>query len=203
MHVGHLHVNDEKMSKSLGNFVTVDEALVRYHPEVIKFFLLKTQYRQPFNYTEEGVIEAQTVLLNFYLAMWSFPEKPHDEKHPLWQSFMSALSDDLNVAKAISIMHQAANATVEGSEKENSAALLRAMGGVLGVLQETPAVFLQEGHDKEIIESKIQQRQRARAEKDFATADSLRAELQDMGVVTEDIPNGTRWYRKLAGLRSS
>lgn len=190
MHVGHLLVDNEKMSKSLDNFITVETFLEQYHPELIRLFLLKTHYRQPYNYTEDAVAEMQRVLLNFYLAAEAGGEG--DESDPQWLAFCQALSDDLNVPKALAVMH---TVSLEGK-----GSLLVKMGNVFGILKENPKTFLHSGVDTEKINMIIKERQLAREGKDYQRADEIRDALFDMGVVLEDGKTGTRWYVKYAGL---
>jgi cysteinyl-tRNA synthetase len=207
MHVGHLHVNNEKMSKSLGNFVTIKNALSRYHPEVLKLFLLKTHYAQPFNYTHSGLKEAQTVLLGFYLAVQDVEIGEADEQHPLWQSFQSGLADDLNISKALAVMHQiVTNIEQQQDARKQHATLLVSMGRTLGLLEDDPLLFLQ----KRTIDAKaaanidqlIEQRKAARKVRDYQVADGIRDQLAKLGVVVEDRADDVFWYYEDAGLIS-
>ena len=200
MHVGHLHVDGEKMSKSLGNFVTLEEALLKYHPEVLKLFLLKTHYRQPFNYNEQGVIEAQTVLLNFYLAIWQNDLGVFQEDDANWQAFCEALEDDLNVAKALAIMHKLASEISQGSKDKDLVACLVKMGNVFGVLKQGADDFLQNHPEVDLINELVKKRQQARESRDFVEADLIRDKLENIGIVVEDRVSGSRWYHGRAGL---
>lgn len=200
MHVGHLHVNGEKMSKSLGNFVTLEEALLKYHPEVLKLFLLKTHYRQPFNYNEQGVIEAQTVLLGFYLAIWQNERGVLQEDDPHWQAFCEALEDDLNVAKALAVMHKVASEISQGAQNKDLVACLINMGHVFGILKQEAGAFLQGHPDAESIDAMVQSRQEARVSRNFQEADAIRDKLADMSIIVEDSASGTRWYYGKSGL---
>lgn len=195
MHVGHLHVNNEKMSKSLGNFVTIDDAIKQYHAEVLKLFLLKTHYRQPFNYHEEGMEEARSVLLGFYLALQSQKEAELDPNDPDWQAFVDALEDDLNVAKALSVMHSVAGKLQDGKQTSS----LYHMGKVFGLFQESPEEFLVAHPEKETIDTLIEKRQTLRQNRDFSGADAVRDQLASMGIVLKDGVDGTSWYNGQAG----
>lgn len=196
MHVGHLLVNNEKMSKSLNNFITIETFLDEYHSELIRLFLLKTHYRQPYNYTEAGVEEMQTVLLNFYLNLWNQPIVEFDSQNIFWIKFSEALGDDLNVAKALSVMHEVSLAIVKQPEL---AVQLIEMGKIFGILQSNPQVFLQPEAYRSEVEKLIQERNDARIIKDFQTADSIRDELFERGIVLED-GKRTRWYHQKAGM---
>lgn len=198
MHVGHLLVDNEKMSKSLHNFITVETFLNQYHPELIRLFLLKTHYRQPYNYTESAVVEMQKVLLNFYLSIWNQPGGMVSKDHELWIQFQKALDDDLNVAKALSIMHEVSTKIVKEPEL---AGLLVEMGSVFGILQSNPTEFLQPVDQKEI-ESLISERNEARVNKDYALSDKIRDDLLERGIVLED-GKTTRWYYQDAGVITS
>lgn len=196
MHVGHLLVDHEKMSKSLHNFITVEDFLTQYHPELIRLFLLKTHYRQPYNYTLEAVSEMQTVLLQFYLSLWDQPQGDLDPEESHWKDFEAALEDDLNTAKALAVMHEV---SIKIAKNPKLAPQLKAMGSVLGILQQDPQTFLQPFEDKDTIENQIKARQAAREKKDFSQADSIRDALSQKGIVLEDGQN-TRWYHQKAGI---
>ncbi|MEC7030972.1 MAG: cysteine--tRNA ligase [Pseudomonadota bacterium] len=208
MHVGHLHVNHEKMSKSLGNFITIKDALKCYHPEVLKLFLLKTHYAQPFNYSESGLKEAQTVLLGFYLALANQSLGELDEEHDLWKQFQSGLSDDLNVSKSLAVMHQVVNMLIQQqADTQMLSSLLVNMGRVFGILSDTPLEFLQchteRSNDVERISQLVDKRLIARNNKDYETADAIRLNLADEGVVIEDRAGGAFWYFADAGIKAA
>ncbi len=205
MHVGHLHVNDEKMSKSLGNFITIQQALNQYHPEVLKLFLLKTHYSQPFNYTEYGLMEAQTVLTGFYLAIWGAKLGILDESSQHWQLFQQALADDLNVSKGLATMHQLVTLITQDPEsKDDLATLLVHMGRALGFLDSDSDEYLQRSKQSPAVASEVEQqvalRAVARQEKRFQDADHIRNSLSNKGVVVEDNSQGTRWHYMHPGL---
>ena len=202
MHVGPLRVNNEKMSKSLGNFITVRSALESYHPELLKLYLLKTHYRQPLNYSKEGIEQCQQVLIGMYLAVWDIPTCDADEQSDWWQSFSEALSDDLNTAQALTVMHDLTGKMMVAKEAEKAqlCALLIKMGGVLGVLQESPKKFLQGDKDASLINSIIERRNIARQQRDFAVADELRDSLDQEGVSVLDAGAESKWYNRYSGI---
>jgi cysteinyl-tRNA synthetase len=212
MHVGAVRVDDEKMSKSLGNFFTIRDVLARYHPEVIRFLLLSSHYRSPINYSEDNLREAKNGLERFYTALRGFGQVEPAGRESLgrsdyWQRFESAMDDDFNSREAIAALYDLVrdlNTAVrdEDTEKARSlAAMLKALGQVLGLLMEDPEVYLKGGAapagglSDEEIESLIQERLDARKHRDFTRADRIRDELQGQGIVLEDSREGTTWRR--------
>lgn len=201
MHVGHLHVDSEKMSKSLGNFVTIQQALNQYHPDVLKLFLLKTHYSQPFNYLESGMLEAQKVLLSFYLALAKSKDtSDFAEDAADWVMFTEALKDDLAVSKALALMHAVSGRLVEGSAQPGDRSLLIAMGGVFGILMQEPMTYLQGSANVSEVNDLLAQRTAARKQKDYAAADSIRDTLAERGIDIEDRVDGVFWYDAMAGI---
>lgn len=138
MHVSPLLVDGEKMSKSLGNFITVADALKRYDSEVICWYMLKTHYRQPLDFSEQGMLQAQRNVLNFYLHL-KVEVGVHDANDPDWIQFLAYLADDLNIAEALSLMHRYA----DGMTHPNQRATLLKMLNILGVGYKDPVAFLQ------------------------------------------------------------
>lgn len=205
MHNGLLNVDGEKMSKSLGNFFTIREVLAEHHPEVIRYFILSPHYRSPINYTKENIDKAQQSLASLYLALrhLSLPETytPSDYS----SAFNEAMNDDFNTPKAIAVLFEMAHEinrlkeTQDTQKAQHIAAELKALAKNIGVLQCDPKAFLQ----GDLVEAEVSQinaliaaRNKARAEKDWAKADSVRDELQAMGVIIEDTPNGTTWRKE-------
>ena len=205
MHNGFVRIDDEKMSKSLGNFFTVREVLEKYAAEVIRYFILTSQYRSPLNYSEEQLEQAKNVLTKFYSALRDLDI----DKTVGWQQdeeygkrFKAAMDDDFNTALALSVMadvRQALNKAQEDKQVEQQqyfAGLLVSFGGVLGLFQQNAASFLAgDNDDAAQIESLITQRNEARADKDWAKADQVRDELATMGIVLEDAEGKTTWRK--------
>jgi cysteinyl-tRNA synthetase len=216
MHNGFLRLDDEKMSKSLGNFFTVREVLKRYDPEVIRFFLLRSHYRSPLNYTDGNLEDAKQALTRLYTALRDHPAPTRavDWTEPHAARFKAAMDDDFGTPEAIAELHGLANEAFHG--KDEAAAQLKALGGVLGLLQRHPDRFLQ-GKDlqarlasevslrgdltikrilgPEHIQQLIDRRTEARRRKDFKEADRIRQELLNDGIVLEDKGDTTTWRR--------
>ncbi len=193
MHNGHVTVGGEKMSKSLGNFLTVHELLEEFPGEALRLTLLSAQYRQPLDFTKELVTESRRILDRWYRAVGE--AAPAAE---LPEAVEAALLDDLNTPRAIAEMHGLADRAMAGDG--DAAAALKAVGEVMGLLQLSPETWFQgqgsdDGLSAETIESLIDQRRQARADKDFATSDRIRDELAAQGIVLEDSAAGTSWRR--------
>ncbi|HZS83899.1 MAG TPA: cysteine--tRNA ligase [Stellaceae bacterium] len=204
MHNGFLTVSGEKMSKSLGNFVTVHELLREWPGEVIRLALLSGHYREPLDFSAERLEQAKQMLDRFYRAIGEAAKTGtrlrHDDHEPA--AVIAALTDDLNTPLALAGMHEALhalNASLQRAPEEaaEKAAMLRAGGALLGLLQQDPARWLKgEADDAAAIEDAIRRRNAARKAKDFALADRIRAELAGQGIVLEDKPGGkTEWRR--------
>jgi len=211
MHAGAVRVDNEKMSKSLNNFFTIRDVLEKYHPEVVRYFLLSSHYRSPINYSEANLIEARQGLERFYFALQNFADVPPTSQSELegsayYQRFVAAMDDDFNTREAFSAMYDLVRElnTVAGDDQVKAQVLageLKALGGILGVLQETPDVFLKgsaadgEGLSDADIDALIAEREAAKLNKDYARADEVREELKEQGIVLEDSREGTRWRR--------
>jgi cysteinyl-tRNA synthetase len=192
MHNGHLLVNGEKMSKSLGNFFTVRDVLKNYPGEVIRFAFLSTHYRQPLDWTDESPKNAKATLDRFYKAI----EYAKGEGE-ISSDIIAALEDDLNTPLAISYLHELANAVFKstGDEQIVAANTLKASGQFLGLLTQDSQIWFQGQSDNQDIDKLVTARHEAKQAKNFAEADRIRALLINQGIALEDGPNGTIWRR--------
>ena len=206
MHNGFVRVNEEKMSKSLGNFFTVREVLERYPPEVVRFFLLSSHYRSPVNYSDESLETAKSTLTAYYIALKGLEPREGADAGEHGERFHAAMADDFNTPEALAVLadiRRALNRAREAGETEEArrlAGVLRELGGVLGVLQGDPEAFLRggaaEGNFSDAdIERLVDERMQARTASDFARADRIRDQLAAAGVVLEDGAGGTAWRR--------
>jgi cysteinyl-tRNA synthetase len=199
MHNAFVQVDKEKMSKSLGNFFTVRDILKKYDPEVVRFFILRAHYRSPLNHSDANLDDARNALARLYTALKGTPPAGStkiDWDEPHASRFKQAMDDDFGTPEAVAELHQLANQAFQG--KTGAAAQLKALGGVLGLLQRDPESFLQakpEGVSEEWIAGKIGEREAARKRKDYAAADRVRKELLDKGIVLEDKAGSTTWRR--------
>lgn len=196
MHNGFVRVDDEKMSKSLGNFFTIREVLKHFDAEVVRFFLVRAHYRSPINYSDKQLEDARAAMTRLYTALKgnSGPVEV-DWSEPHAQRFKAAMDDDFNTPEAVAELHLLANEAFQGNGK--AASQLRALGGTLGLLQRNPQAFLQGGAGPvdEEIQRKIDARLAARKAKNYAEADRIRQSLEKEGVILEDGPQGTTWRR--------
>ncbi len=206
MHNGFVRIDEEKMSKSLGNFFTVREVLKKYRPEIIRFFILSSQYRSPLNYSDEQLDDAGMALTRLYTALRGIVIKDVPLDGDYKKRFNLAMDDDFNTPVAVAVLFDLArelNKCKADVEKASIlAATLKELAGVLGILQDQPDSFLK-GVDTEagISEDKINQQIQARVEakknKDWAKADDIRDQLKSQGVILEDIAGGeTSWRRE-------
>lgn len=205
MHNGFVRINDEKMSKSLGNFFTVREILARYQAEEVRYFILTSQYRSPLNYDDEHLDNARGALTRFYTAMRGLPAVEPAGGEAYAKRFLAAMDDDFNTPEALAVLFDLVREInrLRPTEVGMAAALvaeLRRLGGILGILQADPEQYLRGGDahsglSDAQIERLIEQRNTAKAEKNWAEADRIRDDLKEQGVLLEDSPQGTTWRR--------
>lgn len=211
MHAGAVRVDGEKMSKSLGNFFTIRDVLEKYHPEVVRFLLISSHYRSPINYAEDNLIEARAGLERFYTALRDYAAVAAAPMEVLSQStwyeaFVAAMNDDFNTRVALASMYDLVrdlnNAAARGDrvEAEQLAAILKALGGIFGILGDDPAAFLQAGSadsiDSAEVETLIAERIEAKKSRNFARADEIRKLLTEQGIVLEDTKDGQTLWRR-------
>ncbi len=208
MHNGFVRVNEEKMSKSLGNFFTVREILKTFQPEEVRYFILTSHYRSPLNYSDRQLMEARAALGRLYTALRDLPSTPATANgygHDQQQRFHTAMQDDFNTPEALAVLFDLAHAINKARSQDQLdeaiglAAALRELGGVLGLLQAAPEHYLKGGdaaQDIAAIDELIDQRTAARRARDFATADRIRDALEARGILLEDGPQGTTWRRQ-------
>jgi cysteinyl-tRNA synthetase len=191
VHSGMLQINDEKMSKSLGNFFTIREVLAKAPAEVIRLALIRTHYRSVADFSDAALVEARREVDRFYRALERYPDIAAVDVPP---SVMEALSDDLNTPLALSAMHALADRALAGDF--DAACGLRAAGAVLGLLQQDAGTWFRGGDvDVAAVEAAIAERLAARKAREFARADAIRAEWAAKGIAFEDGPQGTTWRR--------
>ncbi len=197
MHNGFLNIDDTKMSKSLGNFFTIEAVLQRYSGETLRFFMLRTHYRSPFNFSEASLDDTLQSLRRLYTALDQAGAVPAlatiDWSEPRAAAFKTAMDDDFNTPGAVAVLFELASEVNRGRHED--AALLKALGAVLGLLQAEPKAFLRAGAplDEAAILARIGERAAAKARRDFAAADRIRDELAALGIALKDSPSGTDW----------
>jgi cysteinyl-tRNA synthetase len=224
MHNGFVRVDDEKMSKSLGNFFTIREVLQKYDPDVVRFFILRAHYRSPLNYSDKHLDDAKVAHDRLYTALKNAPPLNVDinwsEKYP--QRFKDAMDDDFNTPEAIAVLFDIAN-EANRTKDGNVSGLLKALGNILGLLtldaapylqgarlvtrmltgseikaeigNMTPSISVNISGTESTVEEFIKVRAEAKKTKNFAEADRIRKVLSDAGIILEDTPQGTTWRR--------
>jgi cysteinyl-tRNA synthetase len=229
MHNGFLTVESEKMSKSLGNFITIRDAIRLYHPQVLRLFLLSKHYRSPLDFSKASLSEAKSGLIKIYRTLQRLDEElgPYDARDTITipafkeaingkdfkSNFFGAMDDDLNTAAGLGLIFdkvKGINRLLDKSPNSNKIKAklskerndLLSCANILGLLEETPAKFLENilrgdsDIKKDEVEKLIRERNEARRMKDWAAADSIRDNLSDMGITLEDKPDGTAWRFK-------
>lgn len=201
MHNGFVRVDNEKMSKSLGNFFTIREVLAKYDAETVRFFILRAHYRSALNYSDAHLDDARNALKRLYTALASVPaaEAQIDWDDEYAARFKAAMDEDFGTPEAVAVLFELAS-EVNRSRSAERAGLLKALGSILGLLQEEPTAFLQGGSvagglDEAAIQAQIEARAVAKAAKDWPQADRIRKALLEQGVVLKDGPAGTSWER--------
>ena len=207
MHNGFVRINEEKMSKSLGNFFTVREVLKQYRPEVVRFFVLSSHYRSPLNYSDEQLNESAAALTRLYTALRGLVSRSELIQTNYTERFKQAMDDDFNTAVAVAVLFDMAREinkikTSDSTLASQLAAELKSLADVLGILQDSPEEYLQASDAKEgaiseqEIESFIAKRVAAKQDKDWVLADKIRDDLKQQGIILEDVATGTSWRRE-------
>jgi cysteinyl-tRNA synthetase len=208
MHNGFVRIDDEKMSKSLGNFFTVRDVLKTVDPEVLRFFIVRAHYRSPLNWSDAHLEDARTGLLRLYGALAEVPpadpDLSVDWNAPFAVRFAQAMNDDFATPEAVAVLFDLAAQVHRGQDAQEGARLLRALGACIGLLQQDPPAVRRSGlraqaqtpgfSDAEIAE-RVNARIAAKNDRDFARADAIRAELAGAGIVLEDRAGSTLWRR--------
>ena len=199
MHNGLLNLNNEKMSKSLGNFFTIRDVLQRYDGETLRFFFLRTHYRSALAFSEASLDDARGALRRLYTALdgvAAVPDAALDWSQPQAAAFLAAMNEDFGTPEAVAVLFDLAG-ELNRTRSAQTAAVLKGLAATLGLLQQAPRAFLQGGSrlDEAEIAQRIAARGAAKQARDFALADSIRKELAGLGIELKDTPQGTTWVK--------
>jgi cysteinyl-tRNA synthetase len=215
-----VRINEEKMSKSLGNFFTIRDILQQHRSEAVRYFLLSSHYRSPLNYTDEQLRQAKITLTSLYMALHGLPQAARDAHDPFVERFYAAMDDDFNTPEAMAVLADLKGEIFKSRahDMERAARLgasLRELGAILGILQQDSEGFLK-GVDENVavlhvelpalelhatgtvrtVDELVEQRTAARRARNWAQADRIRKELADQGVILEDLPDGSTLWRR-------
>jgi cysteinyl-tRNA synthetase len=186
------------MSKSLGNFFTIRDVLKSYDGETLRFFMLRTHYRSPFNFGDANLDDARNALRRLYTALDGVEAQAGeiDWQQPQAAAFRAAMNDDFNTPGAVAVLFDLAG-ELNRTRSPQTASLLKSLAGTLGILQQSPRSYLQAGSalDEATIQQMIEARAAAKKARDFAEADRIRKSLADQGVLLQDSPQGTTWVK--------
>ena len=206
MHCGAVRVNNEKMSKSLGNFFTVRDVLAKFNPEVVRYLMVSSQYRSAIDYSDQSLLEAKVALERLYTALRHQDLAEHYTPSQFTERFEEAMKDDFNTAVAVSVLFELVRdlnkaKTEDASKAMTLAAELRSLADLLGLLYQDPDYFMQnstvsEGLSDEAIQALIDERAQARKDENFARGDEVRDELASQGIELLDSREGTTWTRR-------
>ena len=202
LHNGFIRVDNEKMSKSLGNFFTIREVLQKYDAEVVRFFILRAHYRSPLNYSDAHLDDAKGALTRLYTALKNTPPAEFDlsnDANDYTRRFFAAMNDDFGTVEAVAVLFELA-LEINKTGDTHLAGCLKALAGIIGLLQRDPAEFLQgsaasDGLSNAAIDALIAQRKQARADKNWAESDRIRDVLNAENIILEDGAGGTTWRR--------
>jgi cysteinyl-tRNA synthetase len=199
VHNGFVNVDNEKMSKSLGNFFTIKKILEQFNGEVIRFFILKSHYRSPLNYSDTNLVDAENSLKKIYISLRDYNciEIAIDWNKPYLHNFKAALDDDFNSPKALAVIFELINKLNKNKDQVLANEIFTILKKI-GLLKFTPEEFLKNPINLDVtkIEELIKLRQQAKINKNFSQADQIRSEIESLGVVIEDSLGGTSWRKK-------